>query len=161
MKSLLHLAIFQLTVYLWLRSLTRHKVKGSHEDDRADQEARLYVAGLKQRPQSSGKVKAERDAELIVWLVLGVFLLYGISKSSSKSPSHAPRVAERFLSPLLSKERCESVVGDLQEEYEVRLKGAGLTRARLWLYGQVLTSVRPLLLEAIKAKLSLLWKTVR
>jgi hypothetical protein len=161
MKSLLHLAVFQLTVYLWLRSLMRLKVKGSYEDDRADREARLYVAGLKQRPHSSGKAKAEREAELIVWLVFGIFLLYGISKSSSKSPSDATRVAERFLSPLLPEERCESVIGDLQEEYEVRLKGAGLIRARIWLYRQVLTSLRPLLHEAIKAKLSLLWKTVR
>jgi hypothetical protein len=71
-------------------------------------------------------------------------------------------LADRFLSSLLSEEKRECLIGDLQEEYGVRLELVGVVRAKAWLYRQVFNSIRPLAYEAIKVKLSSwLWRTVR
>lgn len=137
------------------------KAEKSYESSQDQQETGLFLEELKQRRHSFANTDAKRNVELVVCLIFIIFLLYGISKSSGKGPSQMTRKATRLLSPLLSEGRCECIIGDLQEEYEMRVKATGLIRARLWFHRQVLTSVWPLLYEIIKGKLSFLWKTVR
>lgn len=94
---------------------------------------------------------------LLVFLILATLLIgqglrrskfsYG-EKQQLRSPSLAPYLLKFFLS---SDEELESIIGDLLEEYS---EFNSITKARSWLYRQVLASVLPLVLKKLRNRLA-------
>lgn len=73
--------------------------------------------------------------------------LQGASHLSQVNQSMSPQFGEFLLCLFLvcSKEERESILGDLQEEYTWFLLKFGKTKAKIWYYKQVYTSIRPFL----------------
>jgi hypothetical protein len=68
-----------------------------------------------------------------------------------RSPSAPPRYGELLLCCILpDKKDREAVIGDLAEEYLIKLSELGKKRAKRWYRSQVIYSIRPFVLEWIR-----------
>ena len=72
------------------------------------------------------------------------------SEPSQPSQSSAPRLGERILLLILSKEERLNIIGDLTEEYAEIATKHGERFARIWYYKQVATSAWPMIRKAIR-----------
>lgn len=146
-----------LLLYCWLKLqlLKQRKVRQRVSFGRKDYEAAgLITTKLKELPKFSTMSDGEKNAFLMVGLVIGLALFQSMSKrSGSKSQSELPPFVEHLFSLLLNEEDLESMIGDLHEEYQEKLETLDVVRAKVWLYWQVFNSAWSLAREVTRAKI--------
>lgn len=146
-----------LALYFWLKiqaSEWRRARRGITDYCVHRKTAKCNAVEVKLNPRPF--TKDEKDFTLLVVLIVGLWFLQSLTKSSRNQSSRGavPPSAERLLSSLILGEHGECLIGDLQEEYEVLEEEIGSVRAKIWVYRQVFKSVWPLAREAARAMLS-------
>jgi hypothetical protein len=73
-----------------------------------------------------------------------------LKRRTGANGQRPPRNAEFLLCLVCPKDKCDALVGDLEERYPSMCQKFGEDRARLWYWWQVIRCLAPLIFEGVK-----------
>lgn len=105
---------------------------------------------------SSGRLEIRVHGRLVIAAHIGpydkqpdLYWWAGETTLAREAPTTPPRLGERMLLLILTKEERVNIPGDLEEEYRSIAAKHGARYAKLWYYKQVVASAWPMIRKAV------------